>query len=84
MGGRPRPPPGHGSGGADERLDRARVDQGTVQTQDAAEGDQVVLEPEFVRPLEPDPVDDPDELLRHVPEGDALDRVGHCGHEGVV
>ena len=46
-----------------EGLDGAGVDQRAVEPDDAAEGDQVVLEPELVGALEPHAVDDPDEVL---------------------
>src|SRR5215216_4500065 len=59
----PRPP--HRSSCVDERLNGSGVDEGAVQAEDAAEGDQVVLEPEFLAALEPDAVDDPHEVAIH-------------------
>ena len=47
-----------GSGRVHGGLDRAGVDQGAIKAEDAPKGNQVVLETELVRPLEPDPVYD--------------------------
>jgi hypothetical protein len=75
----------HGSRlrGINERLDRAGIHQRTVQPQYAAEGDKIILEPEFVRSFEPDPVNDPNEVPGHVAEGDRLGDVRRGGHERV-
>ena len=75
----------HGSrqSGMNERLDSAGIHQRTVQPQYAAEGDKIILEPEFVRSFEPDTVNDPNKVLGHVAEGDRLGGVRHGGRERV-
>src|SRR5580765_2078082 len=60
------------SGAALVELDRSgTVYQRSVTAKDGPEGHEVRAEGEVVAPLEPDPADEPDEVLGEVPERDA-------------